>query len=118
MSYGFFGKINLIDKTFKEELLCEILHYYLRGYELALKSIYENMPTNTEEFAPKSLLGFFSGLLTGTSAPISRRYMVCGKSPPTRTWGDSNSEGPFGLEIKICLESREWISLTIYSKRT
>ncbi|MFW9942819.1 MAG: aldehyde ferredoxin oxidoreductase family protein, partial [Candidatus Thorarchaeota archaeon] len=42
------------------------------------------------------------GLLTGTVAPLSGRFMVAGKSPLTGTWGDSNCGGYFAPEIKKC----------------
>jgi aldehyde:ferredoxin oxidoreductase len=104
MLNGIFGKIlwiNLSDETFDEEALSdEIYRQYLGGYGLAAKLIYDNMPANTDPLGPEAILGFFPGLLTGTVAPMSGRYMVAGKSPLTGTWGDANSGGYFGPEIK------------------
>jgi len=60
------------------------------------------MPVKVDPLSPDSIFGFFPGLLTGTAAPFSGRYMVAGKSPLTGTWGDSNSGGTFGPEIKKC----------------
>lgn len=106
MGTGFFGKvlwINLTEENFKEELLAEeIYRQYLGGYGLAVKLIYEHMPANIDALSSESIIGFFPGLLTGTVAPFSGRYMVAGKSPLTGTWGDSNSGGTFGPEIKKC----------------
>ncbi len=103
---GYFGKIlwiNLSDDTFREEELSEeYYHQYLGGYGLATKLIYENMPTKTDALGAESIFGFFPGLLTGTVAPLSGRFMVAGKSPLTGTWGDSNCGGFFGPEIKKC----------------
>ena len=104
MLNGIFGKIlwvNLSDETFDEESLSEEMYrQYLGGYGLAAKLIYDNMPANTDPLGPEAILGFFPGLLTGTVAPMSGRYMVAGKSPLTGTWGDANSGGYFGPEIK------------------
>ena len=106
MSNVFFGKVLWIDlsnETFKEEELSEeIYRQYFGGYALACKLIYDNMPAKVDPLGPEALLGFFPGLLTGTVAPLSGRYMVAGKSPLTGTWGDSNCGGFFGLEIKKC----------------
>jgi aldehyde:ferredoxin oxidoreductase len=106
MVNGFFGKILWIDlseDSFKEEVLPEeIYRQYLGGYGLAAKLIYENMPAKADPLGRDALLGFFPGLLTGTVAPFSGRYMVTGKSPLTGTWGDANSGGYFGPEIKRC----------------
>ncbi len=106
MGTGFFGKvlwINLTEESFEEESIPnEIYRQYLGGYGLAVKLIYENMHAKVDSLSPESIFGFFPGLLTGTAAPFSGRYMVAGKSPLTGTWGDSNSGGTFGPEIKKC----------------
>lgn len=106
MSNGFFGKILWVDltsETFKEEELSkQIYRQYIGGYGLATKLIYENMPPKTDALSPESVFGFFPGLLTGSVAPLTGRFMVAGKSPLTKTWGDSNCGGYFGPEIKKC----------------
>ena len=106
MPYGIMGKILWIDlsaEKFEEvELAVEIYRNYLGGYGLATKLIYENMPANVDPLSPDSVIGFFPGLLTGTTAPLTGRFMVAGKSPLTGTWGDSNCGGYFGPEIKKC----------------
>ncbi len=106
MPNGYMGKIlwvNLTDGTFKEEDLPEeIYRQYLGGIGLAAKLIYENIPPKTDALSPESVFGFFPGLLTGTVAPLTGRFMVAGKSPLTKTWGDSNCGGYFGPEIKKC----------------
>jgi aldehyde:ferredoxin oxidoreductase len=106
MPNGYMGKIlwvNLTDETFKEEeLLEQVYRQYLGGYGLATKLIYQNMQANTDALSPEAIFGFFPGLLTGTVAPLTGRFMVAGKSPLTGTWGDSNGGGYFGPEIKKC----------------
>jgi len=106
MGSGIFGKVlwvDLSEESFREEIIPEeIYRQYLGGYGLAVKIIYDNMPSNVDPLSPESIFGFFPGLLTGTAAPFSGRYMVAGKSPLTRTWGDANSGGTFGPEIKKC----------------
>ncbi len=106
MVNGYFGKILWIDlskETFKEESLPEDYYRsYLGGYGLATKLIYENTPAKTDPLSSESVFGFFPGLLTGTIAPMTGRFMVAGKSPLTGTWGDSNCGGYFGPEIKKC----------------
>ena len=104
MTDGYFGKILWIDLskgTFEEESLPdEYYRLYLGGYGLATKLIYENMPAKTDPLSSESIFGFFPGLLTGTSAPLTGRFMLAGKSPLTGTWGDSNCGGYFGPEVK------------------
>ena len=100
MPNGYLGKIlriNLSNDSFEEEeLKDEVYRQYLGGYGLATKLLYQNVPANVDALSSDSLLGFFPGLLTGTVAPLTGRFMVAGKSPLTRTWGDStNSQGEF-----------------------
>jgi aldehyde:ferredoxin oxidoreductase len=103
---GFFGKILAIDlskEKFDEiDLSDKLYRHFLGGYGLGCRILYDDMKPHIEPFDPESILGFFPGLLTSTSAPLSGRYMVVGKSPLTRTWGDANSGGKFGPEIKRC----------------
>jgi len=106
MVTGFCGKVLIVDlsnESFDEEHLSEeVMRQYLGGYGLATKLIYEKMAPKTGVLSLEAIFGFFPGLLTGTVAPLSGRYMVAGKSPLTGTWGDSNSGGTFGPEIKKC----------------
>jgi len=106
MNYGFFGKVLWIDlstETFREQNIPEIIYRsYIGGYGLGCELLYRNMPADTSPFDENSILGFFPGLLTGTAAPLTGRYMVVGKSPLTNTWGDANAGGTFGPAIKRC----------------
>jgi aldehyde:ferredoxin oxidoreductase len=106
MNNGYMGKILWVDiskESYKDESIPEeIYRQYIGGYGLAAKIIYDNMPIKADPLGPEAILGFFPGLLTGTVAPLSGRYMVAGKSPLTGTWGDANSGGYFGPEIKKC----------------
>jgi len=106
MSNGYMGKIlwvNLSDNSFNEEELSEeVYRQYIGGYGLATKLIYETMPAKTDPLGPDSVFGFFPGLITGTVAPLTGRFMVAGKSPLTGTWGDANCGGYFGPEVKKC----------------
>jgi aldehyde:ferredoxin oxidoreductase len=73
---------------------------FLGGYGLAAKLIYDRQPAKIDPLGPDAIIGFTTGLLTGTGAPFSGRYMVAGKSPLTGTWGDANSGGYFSPMLK------------------
>ncbi|TXT63493.1 MAG: Tungsten-containing aldehyde ferredoxin oxidoreductase [Promethearchaeota archaeon] len=95
--------INLSNDTFEEQELPENLYReYFGGYGLSAKIFYEKMKPKTDPLSPEALLGFFPGLLTGSAASLTGRFMVTGKSPLTGTWGDANCGGYFGPEIKKC----------------
>ncbi len=106
MQNGFFGKIlsvNLSDESFQEiELSEDYYRQYYGGYGLACRLLYEKMKPKISALSPEAILGFFPGLFTSTPVPFTGRYMVAGKSPLTGTWGDSNSGGYFGPEIRKC----------------
>ncbi|NPV70812.1 MAG: aldehyde ferredoxin oxidoreductase family protein [Firmicutes bacterium] len=57
---------------------------------------------STDPLGPGNPLIFSVGPLTGTLAPGSARYQVTGKSPLTGIFGDANSGGFFGPEMKFC----------------
>ena len=73
---------------------------YLAGYGLGAAVIMERQKPGTAPLSPESHLGFCSGLLTGSGAFFSGRFMVVGKSPLTRGWGDANAGGFFSQELK------------------
>ncbi|MHA1803511.1 MAG: aldehyde ferredoxin oxidoreductase family protein [Promethearchaeota archaeon] len=103
---GYFGKILAFDLTNEKyeeiKLSDDFYRQYLGGYGLGCRILSEKMGPNVDPLSPDSIFGFFPGLLTGTVAPFSGRYMVVGKSPLTGGWGDANAGGTFGPEIKKC----------------
>jgi len=104
MAYGYTGKVLWADlstgKIWDEELDEQIYRDYIGGYGIGAKMIYDRQPANTDPLGADAILGFTTGLLTGTGAPFTGRYMVVGKSPLTGTWGDSNSGGYFAPMLK------------------
>jgi len=101
---GYFGKILWVDlsrrEITEETPEDEIYKKYLGGYGLGVYYIYNRIKPNCDPLGPDNILGFCPGFLTGTMAPFTGRYMVCGKSPLTGGWGDANSGGKFGSAIK------------------
>ena len=70
------------------------------GYGLGAAVIMERQKPGIDPLSADSYLGICSGLLTGTGARFSGRFMVVGKSPLTGGWGDANSGGFLSQEIK------------------
>lgn len=104
MPKGYQGKILWVDLSNRkiEELEPgeETYRNYLGGYGLGARFVTERMPAGTDPLGEKSVFGMASGLLTGTGALFSGRYMVFGKSPLTGGWGDANAGGYFSAELK------------------
>ena len=113
---GLNGRILVVDLTTRscrvEEPAEEVYRRYLGGYGLGAWYIYSHITPGCDPLGPDNILGFAPGLLTGSGAPFSGRYMICGKSPLTGTglrkgggastggWGNANSGGTFGPAIK------------------
>jgi aldehyde:ferredoxin oxidoreductase len=103
---GYTGKILFVDltsRTWHEETIPdEIYERYLSGLGLAAHVLYDRIPPGADPLGPDNVLGFVSGLLTGTGALFSGRWMVTAKSPLTGGWGDANCGGNFAPAIKQC----------------
>ena len=104
MPSGYMGKILFVDLTkgkITEESVPESVYRdFIGGIGLGAKVLYERMKPGADPLGPDNMLGFVTGPLTGTTAPPSGRYMVVAKSPLTGAWGDANSGGSFGPELK------------------
>jgi len=104
MAGGYMGKYCIVDLgSGKTEVVAPGDHFYkkyLSGYGLGAAVITERQKAGIESLSPASYLGFCSGLLTGTGAAFSGRFMVVGKSPLTGGWGDANAGGFLSQELK------------------
>ena len=109
MAGGYMGdgsaKVLFVDLStgeMKDELFGEeIIGKFLGGYGLGAKIMYDRQKPGVDALGPENMLGFLTGPLTGTPAIIGSRYVVVGKSPLTDSWGDANSGGYFGPNLKF-----------------
>ncbi len=104
MAGGYTGKYCIIDLESQKVETVEpgdaFYRKYLSGYGLGAAVILERQKPGLDPLSPESYLGFCSGLLTGTKAFFSGRFMVVGKSPLTGGWGDANAGGFLSRELK------------------
>lgn len=104
MSGGFTGKYCIVDLTSGLSAVVEpgeaFYKKYLSGYGLGAAVIMERQKPGIDPLSQDSYLGFCTGLLTGSKAFFSGRFMVVGKSPLTGGWGDANAGGFFSRELK------------------
>lgn len=94
---------------------------YLGGASLAARFLYQYLTPDLDPFSPEAPLLFLNGPLTGTSGPAVGRFVVCGRSPATRLWGESNCGGFWGPELRMagydgllitgCSESPIYVSI-------
>lgn len=103
---GYMGKIMNVDlstgKIHIEKISPAVYESFLSGMGLAAHLLYHRIPAGADPLGPDNLLGFVSGLLTGTGSLFTGRWMVVGKSPLTKGWGEANCGGSFSPAIKRC----------------
>jgi len=73
---------------------------FFGGATLAARILYDDLVPELEPLAPESPLLFVNGPLTGTAGPAVGRFVVCGKSPATKLWGESQCGGFWGPELR------------------
>jgi aldehyde:ferredoxin oxidoreductase len=83
---------------------------YLGGASLAARLLYTSLTRDLDPFSPQSPLLFLTGPLTGTAGPAVGRFVVCGKSPATSLWAESNCGGFWGPELRFCGYDGVWIT--------
>lgn len=102
---GYCGRILRINLT-RERVLTEgieedILKRFVGGYGTAGRILYLETPPWVSPFDPLNTLIFSTGPITGSGVLPSSRFTIVAKSPLTGYFGDSNSGGFFGPEIKF-----------------
>ena len=104
MAYGYWGKILIVDLStgeIKEEHPGEeVYKHYLGGYGLGVYHLYQHIPKMADPLGPDNILGIIPGLLTGSGAQFSGRFMVVARSPLTSAWADANCGGDFGVALR------------------
>ncbi len=98
---GRIGFVNLATNEIKEEQIDEkMAREFIGGYGLGARILFEHQKKGIDPLGPENMLGFTTGPLTGTPVPTGSRYTAVCKSPLTGGWGDANSGGYFGSELK------------------
>ncbi len=105
MARGYMGKIlfvNLSTGEIREEVPEESLYRdFVGGYGIGARLIYSRQKGGVDPLGPENTLGLITGPLTGTPHIVGTRYQVVAKSPITGGWGDANSGGDFGPNLKF-----------------
>lgn len=82
----------------------------LGGASLAARILYPYLTPELNAFSPEAPLLFLTGPLTGTSGPTTGRFVICGKSPATGLWAESNIGGFWGPELRAAGYDGLWIT--------
>ena len=102
--HGYLGRILRVDlsrgRLWDEALNEDYARKYVGGSGLAARYLYDMINSNTDPLGPENPLFFLTGPLVGTSMTSAGRYSVCARSPLTGIWGEANSGGFFGPELR------------------
>ena len=102
---GYMGKLLIVDLSsgqLKDEPLNRSwAHDLVGGAGYAARYLYDELAPGTDPLGPGNPLVFMTGPLVGTRAPSCGRHEVCALSPQTGLWGESNSGGFWGAELKF-----------------
>lgn len=94
--------IDLTSKTVEsQEIDPEMARAYIGGSGLAARLLYDRMKLDTDPLSPENPLLFLAGPIVGTSMPSAGRMAVCARSPLTGFWGESNTGGFIGPEMRF-----------------
>jgi aldehyde:ferredoxin oxidoreductase len=82
---------------------------FLGGASLAARLLYETLTRDLDALSPQAPLLFLNGPLSGTAGPAVGRFVICGKSPATGLWGESNCGGFWGPELRMAGFDGLWL---------
>lgn len=103
-TFGFHGRVLFVDlgtQTSRvEHIDADVYRKFLGGYGLGAYLMWKHFPAKADALSPEACFAICSGLLTGTHTPFSGRIQICGKSPLTGTWADSNSGGSVAIHLR------------------
>ena len=103
--YGYLGKILRVDlaagEVWDEPLNEEYARAFVGGSGLAARYLYDMVDGETDPLGPANPLILMAGPLVGTSMPSAGRLSVCALSPLTSIWGESNTGGFVGPELRF-----------------
>jgi aldehyde:ferredoxin oxidoreductase len=110
---GYLGKILHVDlgseRLWDEALNEDYARKYVGGSGLAARYLYDVIGAQTDPLGAENPLLFLTGPLVGTQFTSAGRYSVCARSPLTGIWGEANSGGFFGPEMRYAGYDGVWI---------
>jgi len=103
-------KVDLSKKTIDEINIPSQWEYeYIGGASLSARLLFEKLVQDLDPFSPEAPLLFMNGPLSGTAGPAVGRFVICGRSPATGLWGESNCGGFWGPELRKAGYDGLWI---------
>lgn len=103
-------KVDLTSQTIHSfEIPLEWTQEYLGGASLAARLLYDKLTPDLPPLSPETPLLFINGPLSGTAGPSVGRFVICGRSPATHQWAESNCGGFWGPELRMAGYDGLWV---------
>ncbi len=103
-------KIDLTEQRFRNSCRLKIGSGIISvAHRLAARMLYEVITPELDPLSEEAVLLFLNGPLSGTNGPTTGRTVVCGKSPATGLWAESNIGGFWGTELSRAGFAGLWI---------
>lgn len=83
---------------------------FLGGAGLSARLLYEFLTPDLDPLSAEAPLLFLTGPLTGTYGPAVGRFVVCGKSPATGLWAETNAGGFWGVALRQAGYDGLWLT--------
>jgi aldehyde:ferredoxin oxidoreductase len=83
---------------------------YLGGASLGARLLWDSLTPELAPLSPASPLLILNGPLSGTAGPTVGRFVVCGKSPATGLWAESNMWRLFRPELRMAGWDGIWLT--------
>jgi aldehyde:ferredoxin oxidoreductase len=104
-------KYDLTDNVLEEVKVAEDLYRdFVGGAGLSAVLLYPILTSSLDPLGIEAPLLLATGPLTGTKGPAVGRFTICGKSPATGIWGESNIGGFAGPELRSAGFNGLWIT--------
>ncbi len=105
------GRFDLTTEAFEIVHVEEAVYRdFVGGAGIAAALLFPTLTQELDPLAPESPLLLATGPLTGTRGPSVGRFVICGKSPATNLWAESNIGGSVGPELRAAGLEGLWIT--------
>ena len=105
------GRFDLTHGTFAlEDVSDDLYRAFIGGAGLAAALLYPVLTFDLDPLSAAAPLFLATGPLTGTKGPAVGRFTICGKSPATGLWAESNIGGYAGPELRAAGMDGLWIT--------
>ena len=109
--FGRMLKVNLSTGDIsKEQIPAQWAADFIGGSGLAARLLWDHIDPKRDALDPESPFLWVTGPLTGTGGPATGRFTICGRSPQTGLWGESNIGGFVGPEMRRAGFDILWIT--------